>query len=233
MRTHRIQIVLAAITILGAAVLAKVLQPRELLASSYATLNLHDVIPRQFGIWKLVPEASPITPAEPEDYVQPGPNSSRIYTQEVGRVYTDGDGHIVMLEVAYGPVQNFRLKAHRPEMCYTAAGFRVSPKSTVELSYRKGSPPIPTARLTAEREGRFEPITYWMRVGNGIATGVIDRQMLRLKYGLRGIIPDGALIRISTIGMPKDASYNLQEKFIRDLLAAIPPTDLTFFVGKS
>lgn len=233
MRSYRIQIILAAAVILGAAVLAKVLEPRELMASSYANLNLQEIIPRQFGAWKLVPELGPITPAEPDDYAEAGPNSSRIYTQEVGRTYTDGYGHVVMLMVAYGPVQNSRLKAHRPEICYTAAGFRVSPKSTVELSYRKGLPPIQTAHLTAEREGRFEPITYWMRVGNGIATGVIDRQIIRLKYGLRGIVPDGALIRISTVGLAKDASYDLQERFIRDLLSAIPQNDLQFFVGRS
>jgi len=54
-----------------------------------------------------------------------------------------------------------------------------------------------------------------------------------LKYGLRGIIPDGALIRVSTIGLPKDVSFKLQDQFIRDLLAAIPPQELKFFTGAS
>jgi hypothetical protein len=70
-----------------------------------------------------------------------------------------------------------------------------------------------------------------MRVGNDITTGVVDRQLVRLKYGLRGLIPDGALMRVSTIGLPKEASYQLQDEFIHDLLAAIAPQDRKFFTG--
>jgi EpsI family protein len=138
-----------------------------------------------------------------------------------------------MLMVAYGPVQNFRLKAHRPEMCYTAAGFRVSSKTNAEVPYKDDMRPLKVARLIAERESRFEPISYWMRVGNDITTGVIDRQLIRLKYGLHGIIPDGALVRVSTIGLPMEASYQLQDKFIRDLLEAVAPKDRRFFTGTS
>jgi EpsI family protein len=233
MKVNRVQVILASIAILGAAVLAKVLEPRELMARTSASLNLEQVIPRQFGTWKLVPEISPVTPADPEGYVEPDPNSARIYSQEVGRGYTDGHGNIVMLLVAYGPVQNYRLKAHRPEMCYTAAGFRISDKTGAAVSYRDGAAPIKMTRLIAERESRLEPISYWMRVGNDISNGVIDRQLIRLKYGLRGIIPDGALIRVSTIGLPPAASYKLQDQFIRDLLDAIPPNELKFFTGAS
>jgi EpsI family protein len=118
-------------------------------------------------------------------------------------------------------------------MCYTAAGFRVSNKVGATVAYRDGAEPIKLTRLIAERESRFEPISYWMRVGNDITTGIVDRQLARLKYGLRGLIPDGALIRISTVGLPQEASYRLQDKFIRDLLAAVPPQDLKFFTGHS
>jgi EpsI family protein len=229
--SSRIQIVLASIALLAAGLLAQVLAPRELMARTSATLNLENVIPKQFGTWTFVPNMSPVTPADPEGYVEADANSTRIYTQEVGRTYTDGHGNIVMLMVAYGPVQNFRLKAHRPEMCYTAAGFRVSGKTNVELSYRPDVAPIKVAHLIAERESRFEPITYWMRVGNDITTGVIDRQLVRLKYGLRGIIPDGALIRVSTIGLPEQASYQVQDQFIHDFMEAIAPQDRKFFTG--
>ncbi|XSC45498.1 exosortase C-terminal domain/associated protein EpsI [Bradyrhizobium sp. RDT10] len=87
--------------------------------------------------------------------------------------------------------------------------------------------------IDCSKESRFEPVTYWLRIGNDIANGVVDHQLSRLKYGLRGIIPDGALIRVSTIGLPKDVSFKLQDQFIRDLLAAIPPQELKFFTGAS
>jgi EpsI family protein len=116
-------------------------------------------------------------------------------------------------------------------MCYTAAGFRVSKKIEAEVTYDPQARPLKVARLVAERESRYEPISYWMRVGNEITTGVIDRQLVRLKYGLKGLIPDGALMRVSTIGLPKDASYGLQNAFIHDLLAAIAPQNRRFFTG--
>ena len=233
MKLNQVQVILASIAILASAVLAEVLTPRELMARTSASLSLERVIPKQFGTWTLVPEISPVTPADPEGYVEPDPYSERIYSQEVGRGYTDGHGNVVMLLVAYGPVQNYRLKAHRPEMCYTAAGFRISDKTGAAISYRDGTAPIKMTRLIAERESRFEPVSYWMRVGNDIANGVVDRQLIRLKYGLRGIIPDGALVRTSTIGLPREASFKLQDQFIRDLLAAIPPQELKFFTGVS
>src|SRR6266851_7742977 len=230
MSINRIQIILASIAIVCSAVLAEALAPHELMARTSASLDLEKVIPKQFGTWRLASGIAPVTPADPEGYVQADPYS-KIYSQEVGRSYTDGHGNIVMLMVAYGPVQNFRLKAHRPEMCYTAAGFRVSSKTAAEVSYRTDGTPLKVAHVIAERASRFEPITYWMRVGNDITTGVIDRQLIRLKYGLRGIIPDGALMRVSTIGMPEQTSYTLQNQFIRDLLAAIAPQDRKFFTG--
>jgi EpsI family protein len=229
-KANRVQLVLASIALLAAAILAHTLAPRELMARASASLNLENMIPKQFGTWTLVPDLVPVTPAD-TDYAEPDANSARIYSQEVGRSYTDGHGNIIMLMVAYGPVQNFRLKAHRPEMCYTAAGFRVSGKTVAEVSYGADAKSINVARLLAERESRFEPISYWMRVGNDITTGVVDRQLIRLKYGLRGIIPDGALIRTSTIGLSLDTSYQLQDQFIRDLLAAIPIQERKFFTG--
>lgn len=231
MSARHIHAIFASIIILGAALMAKVLEPRELMARSAASLSLEQVIPKQFGKWRLVPDVAPVVPADPDAYVETGADSGRIYTQEVGRGYTDGDGHIVMLLVAYGPVQNYRLKAHRPELCYTAAGFRVYGKSEAALTYRDRRGPIKMTRLIAERESRFEPISYWMRVGHDISNGVVDRQIIRLKYGLQGLIPDGALIRISTIGLPEEASFKLQDQFIRDLLGAMPASELKFFVG--
>jgi EpsI family protein len=231
MKSNRIQVVLASAAIVAAAVLANVFQPRELMARTSAAPALESVIPQQFGVWKTIPEISPVRPVDQDAYIQPDPLAGKVYSQEVGRGYSDGKGHVIMLMVAYGPVQNYRLKAHRPEICYTANGFRILNKTDAAVSYRDGAPPIKLTRLVTERESRFEPVTYWMRVGNDISNGVADHQLSRLKYALRGLIPDGALIRISTIGLPREESFKLQDQFIHDLLAAVPPQELKFFTG--
>ena len=230
MKINRLQVVLGSMALLTSAILAEVLAPRELMART-AALDLEAAIPRQFGAWNLVPTIQPITPPDPEGVVDPDAKKGRIYSQEVFRGYADRSGNVVMLLVAYGPVQNYRLKAHRPEICYTANGFRVSGKHGEVLAIGMGEQPLKLTRLIAERESRFEPISYWMRVGNDVSTGVIDRQIVRLKYGLRGIIPDGALIRVSTVGLSEEASFKLQDQFIRDFIGAVAPQNRKFFTG--
>jgi EpsI family protein len=228
MRINSVQAVLASVAILSAAAVAEAIKPRELLASTQVAPNLEDVIPKDFGQWHLVPNVGLVTP-EAGAYLED--SSSRIYSQEVARGYANANGDVVMFLVAYGPVQNYRLKAHLPEMCYNAAGFRVSAKTVTYLTYQQGTPPLAISRLTAQKERRFEPISYWLKVGGDVATGVFDLQIAKLKYGLRGIIPDGALIRVSTVGLSESASYELQDQFIRDLISALPPKDRKFFTG--
>jgi len=230
MKISPVQAIVASLVILVAGLLGEAFKPQQLMASPSTVLDLEKAIPRQFGEWKYVPSVGLVTPTDAPDADRRG---SGIYSQEVARGYADRAGNVVMLLVAYGPVQDGRLKAHFPEVCYNAAGFRVSAKITAGVTYQDGAAPLILSRLTAVKERRFEPISYWMRVGNDVATGVFDRQMARLKYGLRGLIPDGALIRVSTVGLAEDVSYRLQDQFIRDLITAVPPENRKFFVGSS
>lgn len=225
MQARTIQTVLASLAILAAAGVAYGLVPREIMARSSDTFDLEKIVPREFGEWKSVANVRLIEP--------PGPDTlaKQLYSQEVGRGYMDREGHLVMLLIAYGPNQSNRLQLHRPEICYAAEGFRVSKQFRTEMSYQNGDTPLKLTRLVAQREARLEPVSYWMRIGDDIATGVIERQIIKLKYGLRGILPDGALIRVSTTGLPVELAYKVQEQFIRDLLGAIAPEDLSFFVG--
>ena len=124
-----------------------------------------------------------------------------------------------MLMVAYGESQSDRLQLHHPEVCYTAQGFRVTKPSTTKFDW---SPRASRSRHAARgaREDRLEPISYWMRIGYDVTNSNWARNRLKLEYGLRGWIPDGALFRVSTIGIPPDKSCKVQDKFIRDLLNA-------------
>jgi EpsI family protein len=234
MKINPFQAIMASFTILTTAVLAQVLAPRELMASATSSIRLENVIPKQFGRWRTIPDVGLVTPSEPEGVWEPRKNQleAKLYSQELGRGYSDGDGHVVMLLIAYGPVQNYRLKSHRPEVCYAAAGFRVSNKSSAEVRLRGEQAPLKFSRLTTERESRFEPVSYWIRVGDDVATGIFDNQIFRLKYGLRGIVPDGALVRVSIIGLPTDQSFKLQDQFIRDLLETVDQDTRRFLIGR-
>ena len=63
-----------------------------------------------------------------------------------------------------------------------------------------------------------------MRIGYDNSSSNWARQALKLGYGLRGLVPDGALFRVSTIGIPADLSFKIQDKFIHDLLNAVDPS---------
>src|SRR5579871_1683636 len=81
------------------------------------------------------------------------------------------------------------------------------------------------------REERLEPISYWMRIGYDNSNSNWARQALKLGYGLRGWIPDGALFRVSTVGIPAEESFKVQDKFIHDLLNSVDPGTREFMVG--
>jgi EpsI family protein len=233
MQRNHLNSILATVAILATAVCGDVLVPRKLMASANPALNLETMIPQAFGKWKYRPTLGLVTPTIPE-YVETNDQkelASRIYSQEIGRTYVDDEGHTVMLLIAYGPEQNYRLKAHRPEVCYTAQGFRVWDKTEHPLAIGRNSSTLTISRLITQRETRFEPVSYWMRVGNDVSTGIFDNQILRLKYGLKGLIPDGALVRVSTVGLPAAQSFELQDQFIRDLLGSITPAAQRFLIG--
>jgi EpsI family protein len=203
------------------------------MASASSSLDLEKSIPKQFGQWTYTPNVGLVTPSEPDEFVEDNGAVAKLYSQELGRGYVDHEGHVLMLVVAYGPVQNYRLKSHRPEVCYTAAGFRVSDKTFADVPYRDNAEPIQVERLITQRETRYEPVSYWRRVGNDISNGIFENQVTRLKYGLRGIVPDGTLVRVSILGLPAEQSFKLQDKFIRELLNNVDPRTLKFLIGKS
>jgi EpsI family protein len=230
---NQINSVLATVAILATAVCAEIFIPHKLMASANRSLNLETLIPQEFGKWKYRPALGLVTPTEPE-YVESKEQkdlAARIYSQEIGRTYVDNEGHTVMLVIAYGPEQNYRLKSHRPEVCYTAQGFRVWGKTEHQLVFDKNSSPLTLSRLITQRETRYEPVSYWIRVGNDVATGIFDNQILRFKYGLKGLIPDGALVRVSTVGIPAAQSFAVQDEFLKDLLISITPDAQRFLIG--
>jgi EpsI family protein len=219
-----VNLALACVAMIAAAALAYVMTPHRLMARTHEGFNIDAHVPRSFGGWAELPGLQAIKP--PPDGLE-----AEIYNQEVARAYVDKDGHAVMLMIAYGESQSDRLQMHHPEVCYSAQGFRVTKPVTTKFDWSPDSKPIPLTSLIATREGRIEPISYWMRIGYDVTNSNWARNALKLQYGLRGWIPDGALFRVSTLGVPEDQSLRVQEKFIRDLLNAVPPDTRAFMIG--
>ena len=187
---------------------------------------LEDVVPASFKGWNLDPAISIIQPNEEGDL------KSRVYDQTISRGYRDENGYLIMLVIAYGHDQSDSLQIHRPEVCYVANGFRIvsNEQRDVKLtSYFDAS--LPSLRLITVSSFRPEIVTYWTRVGNSLPTSNLSRQYEKLKFGLSGNIPDGVLVRVSSITEEPEAAYNMHNKFINDLIDAIDEKNLKFFIG--
>ena len=183
------------------------LVPRTLAASH--SVDLASMLPTSFGTWHTIPNVALVTAQEPNSLEQ------ELYSQVVMRAFEDESHNVVMLLLAYGPTQTDHLQLHRPEICYVANGFRVGTVTQATLDIA-GDSHLPVKRLVATREDRIESITYWMRIGDHIANSVFGRQLIKLEYGLRGIVPDGLLVRTSVIGSSQEA-YKIQDQFINEL----------------
>jgi EpsI family protein len=214
-------------TLAGAAVAGAVLRPTQLLAEQRPQLDLEAAIPARFGDWRTSGDVVPVQ-ADPEVLAR----IDRIYGQVLSRTYVDSASRRVMLSIAYGGDQsNDRMQVHRPEYCYVAQGFEVRPVRDDALATDAGS--IPVRRLLAQRNTRREPITYWITVGDRPARPGLERKLAQLRFGLTGVVPDGMLVRVSSLEADATSGYALHDRFVRDLLASLDPVARARVVGSS
>jgi EpsI family protein len=177
---------------------------------------LADALPKEFGGWRVDPETTPVAPTP--DVQQ---NLDRIYDEIVSRTYIDRAGRRVMLILAYGGDQSDSMKAHRQEVCYTAQGFQVSNvhNDTLKLADGRLSPLV---RMHAVKGNRSEPVSYWFTMGEYVVLGRLERLIAQVRYGLAGEMPDGMLVRVSTVDADPKTGFAAQDDFMRALLAALP-----------
>lgn len=217
--------VLMAALMLAASVSAVALRPTEKLADVGPKVDLESMVPKQFGDWRIDNTILPLLPS-PDVKAQ----LDKIYNQVLARTYVNSSGRRVMLSIAYGGDQSDAMQVHLPEVCYAAQGFQV--KKPVEGEIGIADQGIPVRRVVATLGNRFEPITYWITVGDQVVNTGIKRKLAQLKYGFAGRVPDGVLVRASSIGRDEDDAYKLQEVFIRDMLTAMSSADRLRLVGR-
>jgi exosortase B len=205
----------------SAAVAAPLLKPAP---ADTSALNLEKMLPSTFAGWRVDPTVEPIAPA-PDVQAK----LDRIYNQTVSRAYVNDAGEQMMLTVAYGGDQSDALKAHRQEVCYSAQGFEIRDlhHGTMSVTGRT----IPVTRLHAVRGARSEPVTYWLTMGDRVVLGRLERLRVQLASGLSGRLPDGMLVRVSSIGDDLPRAYAAQQSFISSALGTMPAADAARLVG--
>ncbi len=177
--------------------------------------KLEDVIPKQIGEWSFYTNSGLIVP--PEDQL-----SNSLYAQLMTRAYVDQDKNTLMLLIAQSGAQTGMLQVHRPEVCYPAAGFNLTPVSQREIATPAGS--FRANWLSASREGTTEQIIYWTRIGNSIPLSWAEQRWAVARENLRQVVPDAVLVRISTYETSSAIAARTLESFVTSLLRSVPPS---------
>jgi EpsI family protein len=192
------------------------LTPRIHLSDMRPSMDLEQVFPRAFAGW-VIDDRTPVQLVSPDQKRL----LDKIYQQTLSRTYVNASGDRIMLSVAYGGDQSDASRAHRPEVCYPAQGFEILASS--EHTLEAGTGGLRVRQLIARQGGRVEPISYWLVIGDEAAITGTEQRMRQLDYGLRGVIPDGILVRVSTVGIdPASRAYGIHQDFIAGLYKAIP-----------
>ncbi|QNA99324.1 exosortase-associated protein EpsI, B-type [Massilia sp. Se16.2.3] len=200
------------------------LTPSQKTAQARPGFSLEAMVPAQFGAWRIDPAIVPLTPNPEQQGLL-----EKIYDQTLSRTYVDDGGRRVMLSIAYGGDQSKALQLHLPEVCYVAQGFQLVRDGSDRLTTGYGV--LPVQRLVARLQERNEPITYWVTIGEHATRSGIEQKLRRLAYGLSGEIPDGMLVRVSSITNDEPGAWRLQDRFVGELLAAMGPTDRARLIG--
>jgi EpsI family protein len=184
--------------------------------------KLDKVLPEKLGKWTFVSTSGLVVP--PEDQL-----ARALYSQLLTRVYADDTGEPIMLLVAQSATQSGILQIHRPEFCYTAGGYDLSPSEPHNVALQGAT--LPALSISATRDARTEQIVYWTRIGNHMPMSWPQQRMAVAMDNLRGFIPDAVMVRVSTYGTNQEAALAKIDEFIRTLMASVAPNIRRVFVG--
>jgi EpsI family protein len=175
--------------------------------------KLEDIIPKTIGPWKFAAASGLVVP--PEDQLE-----RATYSQTLTRVYSDGDNDIMLLLAQSGSETGI-LQIHRPETCYTASGYHISPVTPHPVSV--GSAVIRANSMDATTDGYTEHVLYWTRVGDEMPASWREQRIAVAEQNLRGVLPDAILVRISIVNSDSAAAWRTIDAFTRALIMSVRP----------
>jgi EpsI family protein len=216
--------VVLLLLMLASATLAAALRPTISLADERPPIDLKTMVPTAFGEWRQMEHNSAyIIDPQTQQLLE------TIYSETLTRTYSNNKGYQIMLSIAYGKNQSDALQVHKPEICYPAQGFQLFDKHADVLDL--GGKSVPITRLMTKLNQRHEPVTYWTVVGDRVTVSSIDKKLTEIRYAMTDRIPDGMLVRFSSIDGDVDNAYQNQDQFARAMIAAIATAHRERFSG--
>lgn len=172
-------------------------------------------MPDRIGGWTFVDTSGVVLP--PPDAL-----SDRLYDNLVTRIYAAPGHDPIMLLVAYSATQDGMLQVHRPEFCYRAGGFGLSPTTDVDISDARGER-FGANTFVAAAQDQFERVVYWTRIAGAFPQSWLGQRWAVMNANLEGQIPDGMLARVSSMAAGKPIPIAGLLAFVTALDRAAPP----------
>ncbi len=187
-------------------------------------IELKSMLPAQFSSWVRIHNH-----LQQQDKVVSADENPEL-NKVAEAIYFGKDNQRIMISLSYGENQlDSRFNAHRPEYCYKAQGFSTGPSRDELLSIADRELKVRT--LLAEKNGRREHITYWMTMsGQPILPG-LSRLIQQVKNGLLGEIPDGYLVRVSSLRSSDEDASDTHRTFLDDWLKSLPQNLKVILIG--
>lgn len=215
MTAKRLRALFVFMAMVATAVLAHWATPTTHLSDVLGKPDLEKIFPAEFADWRVDVRAAMILPSPQTQALL-----ASIYNQTLTRTYINAAGERIMLSVAYGGDQSDATRAHLPEVCYPAQGFQITSNTRSELVLADRA--VSTRLLMSKLGLRNEPITYWLVVGDRVTVSRTDQKLAQFRLGLKGLIPDGMLVRVSSIDQDMAHGHQVQAKFLAQLAPALP-----------
>jgi EpsI family protein len=208
--------------LLAAVAVAFALKPRRV-AETVSGKLLDEAVSTRIGPYRYATSSGLVVPPA-------GDLTERIYDQILTRVYVADDRSPVMLLIAYGSAHDAGLAVHRPEACYPAVGYSITPTQRVALS-GIGPGAGEASYLTATLGDQVEQVYFWTRIGQRFPSSPLLEKMEIFSANARGILPDGVLVRMSVRSNDPGPALKQMQEFNEMLLRSVGSLGRRFLLG--
>jgi len=185
--------------------------------------QLDKIVPLRIGGWSYETASGLVLP--PPDQL-----ARLLYDQQVTRSYSSPDQLPVMLLMAYGSSQGGMLQIHRPEICYPASGFHLTETRITSIPLANGHS-LASRSFSANSDTRVEQVLYWTRIGDMVPTSWSGQRVAVIRSNLTGSIPDGLLVRLSTVSADPVQAQATLKLFATTMLNAMPVPAQRMLIG--
>jgi len=217
--------ILLAILMVVVAFVANYARPTRYLAQSSPRNLLVNDVPTKFKDWTKIAtdEDMIIDPAQQVVL-------NYLYADILNASYVNPQDRTVMLSIAYGKDQSEGHDVHKPELCYPAQGFTKLEELDIPIALDTNRT-ILVHYMKMQKGQRIEPLFYWTLAGDYLYRNKMNKRRIAFQYSLDNLIPDGMIVRVSTLEANNAIAQKSLIDFVKDWYASIPEEQRTRYFG--